>query len=401
MTTATKAKLPTALLLTLATTAQVGMSTMQQGVAVLSYALGAPLALSLAQAGTLVSATSVGVMLAMLLGGYLIDRYGVRPVLLGASLVTVLAGASIATQANYLSLTLALAATGFGLGALPIAGARVIFDGFAGKSRGLAMGIRQTGVPLGAAIAAAALPSLAQVSGAKAPWLWLALAAATLNLVLAAAAPVAQRVPPADRPPLGGDLRRIALTALIGFMLASGQYGLLTYTVVSAPGGAPIAVAGILLAIAQLGGAAGRVGFGQLSDRLHSRPRVVALAAILGALGIALATHLGNVPIVLRGVAYFFAGAGAIGWNALVLTWGGERVSGARSGQAIGLIGTSVFAGSAIWPPLFGLVAQARGFGTAWFALAILIALAAVLALAAGTKAPSRNSRLGSPNGGA
>ncbi len=401
MTTVPKSKVPAPLLLTLATAAQVGMSTMQQGVAVLSYALGAPLALSLAQTGTLVSATSIGVMLAMFFGGILIDRYGVRPVLLFASLVTVLGGATIASQTSYVGLALSLTATGFGLGALPIAGARVIFDGFAGASRGLAMGIRQTGVPLGAAIAAATLPSLAQIYSPRAPWLWLALIAAALNLVLAAAAPAAPRVPPADRPPLGGDLRRIALPALLAFMLASGQYGLLTYTVVSAPGGASPASAGILLAIAQLGGAAGRVGFGQLSDRLRSRPPVVAVAAGLGALGIALATHLGAVPFAVRGLAFFVAGAGAIGWNALVLTWGGERVSGGRSGQAIGLIGTSVFAGSAVWPPLLGLLAQSGGFPVAWYALSALIAGAAILAFAAGTSRASRNSRLGSPNGGA
>ena len=401
MTTGPRSKVPALLLLVLATAAQVGMSTMQQGVAVLSYALGKPLALNLAQTGTLVSATSIGIMLAMFFGGMLIDRYGVRPVLLSASVVTVLAGAIIASQTTYFGLALSLTATGLGLGALPIAGARVIFDGYAGRSRGLAMGIRQTGVPLGAAIAAALLPSLALIYGPRFPWLWLALIAAVLNLILASAAPTAPRLAPADRPPLGGDLRRIALPALLAFMLASGQYGLLTYTVVSVPGGVDPATAGILLAIAQLGGAAGRVGFGQLSDRLRSRSAVVAMAAVLGAVGIAVATHLGGVPFAVRGVAFFFAGAGAIGWNALVLTWGGERVSGGRSGQAIGLIGTSVFAGSAVWPPLLGLLAQAGGFGVAWYALSLLIALAAVLAFAAGTSRVPGNSRLGSPNGGA
>jgi len=392
---------PAALLLALATAAQVGVSILQQGTAVLSYALGKPLALSLSQAGTLVSATSLGVMFAMLLGGALIDRYGVRPVLLSSALVAVLGGAAIGSQTTYAGLALCLAATGFGLGALPIAGARVIFDGFAGASRGLAMGIRQTGVPLGAAVAAAALPTLALRYGPNAPWLWLALLAAVLNLVLAAAAPHTPRVPSAERPPLGGDLRRIALPALLAFMLSAGQYGLLTYTVPSAPGGLAPAAAGVLLAIAQLGGAAGRIGFGQLSDRLGRRPPVIAIAAGVGALGIALATHLGSVPFVLRGLGYLVAGAGAVGWNALVLTWGGERVSPGRSGQAMGTIGTSVFLGSAVWPPLLGLLAQAEGFTVAWSALAGLIALAAVVALAAGTADRPRNSRLGSTNGGA
>ncbi len=245
---------PALVLLAVATAAQVGVSILQQGVAVLSYALGAPLALTLAQIGTLVSATSLGIMLAMLAGGALIDRYGVRPVLVLSALISVLGASAIAGQESYLGLVLALAATGFGLGALPISGARVIFDAYPGRTRGLAMGVRQTGVPLGGAIAAAALPALALVYGAGAPWLALALLAAALNLVLAAAAPSAPRVAPGDRPPLGGDLRRMALPVLLGFMLSAGQYGLLTFTVASRPGGLKPAAAGILLALAQLGG---------------------------------------------------------------------------------------------------------------------------------------------------
>ena len=390
MAKATRTAVPALLVLAIATAAQVGVSILQQGVAVLSYALGEPLHLGLMQAGTLVSATSLGVMAAMLLGGALIDRFGVRGVLLTSAAIAVGGGFAVTGQQGYLGLAAALALTGFGLGALPIAGARVIFDRYAGPQRGLAMGIRQTGVPLGAAIAAALLPTLALSLGPRAPWLPLAVLAAILNVALAAAAPAFRPTPAAERPPLGGELRRIALPALLAFMLSAGQYGLLTFTVASARGSLAPAAAGALLAVAQLGGAAGRVGFGQLSDRLRRRPPAIALAALLGAVGIAVATHLGG-PLVLRGAAYLIAGLGAIGWNALVLTWGGERVSPARSGQAIGIIGTSVFAGSAIWPPLFGLLAQHAGFGAAWFALAGLIALAAVIALAAGTAARPRN----------
>ena len=384
-----------------ATFGQIGVSVLQQGVAVLSYALALPLALSLSQTGSLVSATSVGVMVAMFLGGTLIDRYGVRPVLIVSSLVTVAGGSAIASQTTYFGLAASLAATGFGLGALPIAGARVIFDAFAGKTRGLAMGIRQTGVPLGAAIAAAALPAVAARNGSGSPWLLLALAAAALNLVLAAVSPQRQAGPSAAPTPLRGDLRRTALPALLGFLLAAGQYGLLTYTVASRPGGVGLAQAGLLLALAQLGGAAGRVGFGRLSDRLGSRPLVIALAAGVGATGVAAATHLPPAaPYLLRAVLYLIAGLGAIGWNALLLTWAGERVSPGRAGQAIGSIGTAVFAGSAVWPPLLGLLAQHLGFTTAWLALAGLIAVAALLAFAAGTAARPRNFRLGSTNGG-
>lgn len=108
--------------------------------------------------------------------------------------------------------------------------------------------------------------------------------------------------------------------------------------------------------------------------------------ALLGALGVGLSPHLGGgVPLFVRALLYLVTGAGAIGWNALLLTWAGERVSPERSASAIALAGTSVFAGSAVFPPLFGLLAARVGFGPTWFCLAGLLLLAALNAFAAGT----------------
>lgn len=372
------------IVLLLATAAQVGLSVFQQGVVVMSYALGAEAHLDLARTGTLVSATSLGMMAAMVIGGIAIDRIGPRSVLVASALAMLLSSVLLSREHTYAGLLTALTLTGFTIGAMPVAGARTVFHRFAGASRGLAMGIRQTGVPLGAAVAAFTLPLVAMRFGADAPWIPVAVGGAVLNLFLAAVSPARTPEAAGTRRPLRDDLRRLVLPALLGFFLAAGQYGLLTDTVASAPPDLR-ATAGLLLALAQIGGALGRVGFGHVSDRVHRRPEAIAMAAFLGAAGIAVATHLGApAPLLLRVGAYLVAGAGAIGWNALLLTWAGERVSDGRSAEAIGLTGTAVFAGSAVFPPVIGLAAAHMGFSAMWYGLAVLLAMVGAVALVAG-----------------
>ena len=371
-----------------ATVAQVGASTIQQGIAVLSFAFRSYLGLSLPQSGGLVSATSLGVVIAMLAGGRAIDRYGPRPVLILTACLAPLAALVLTFSHGYLMVLFALTLVGLTLGAVPIGGARAIFFRFTGPRRGTAMGIRQTGVPIGAALAAALLPAFAVAHGPFTPWLFLSLVAAVFGLSFALQVP---KLPPqtaAPLSPLGRDLLRLVIPSLLAFCLAAGQYGLLTYTVEAEARTVGLVGAGALLAAAQVGGVVGRVAFGAISDRFGNRAVVIALSAIVGAAGLLLAARLGpSVPYVLRLALYFVTGMGAIGWNALLLTWAGERVAPDHAARALGLIGASVFAGSIAFPPLIGEVARLGGFAVAWESLAGMIALAAAAALLAARKA--------------
>ncbi len=372
--------------LLLATLAQVGVSVTQQGIAVLSFAFRSHLSLSLAQSGTLVSATSLGVMAAMLLGGSATDRYGPRPVLIASACLGPVAALALTFAHGYGILLVALALVGLSIGAVPVAGSRAVFFRFSGPWRGTAMGIRQTGVTFGAALAAATLPAYVALHGPFSPWLFLSLIASALGIAFALQTPATPRSARAAAPSqLGGDLALLAFPALIGFVLAAGQYGLLTYTVGDQSQFVGLAGAGLLLAISQIGGVTGRIVFGALSDRLGGRPAVVAISSGLGALGILLAPGLGpGAPYPLRVALYFVAGTGAMGWNAVLLTWAAERVAPERAARAIGFIAASIFAGSIAFPPLIGLLAATSGFPFTWAALASMLALAAAAALVGG-----------------
>lgn len=386
--------------LLLATLSQVGASSIQQGIAVLSFAFRDRLHLTLPQTGGLVSATALGMMISMTLAGILTDRYGPRRVLIGSVILTPVAAFGLTSVQGYLPLLATLSVVGFALGAVPIAGARAIFFRFSGPRRGAAMGVRQTGVPLGAALAAAFLPAFAAAHGPYAPWLPLAFVASAITLAFALyiSSPAPAPTPAARHAsPLGSDLLLLLYPGLLGFSLAAGQYSLVTYTLPSTAAYVGLAGAGALLAGSQIGGVVGRIGFGALSDRLRNRPLVIAISAALGAAGIFVAPRLGpGFPYALRLAFYFLAGAGAIGWNALLLTWAGERVRPENAARAIGLMGSSVFAGTVTFPPLFGEVARLGGFNAAWLTLSAFLALAALSALivarrTAGTRQPLGN----------
>lgn len=381
------------LLLAIATIAQIGVSVAQQGVGTLVYAFLRHYHLSLAEAGTLVTVSSTGVMLAMIFGGRIVDQRGPRPVLFAAAVLAALATLLIGTVHGLAELYPALFLLGFALGAAPIAGARAIFVRFQGSLRGTAMGIRQTGVPLGGAIAAAVLPQLASRVGPTATFPLLApellLTGVVFALLVRQMRQTAQQAAAAAR----DSLRPLILPGLVGFMLVAGQYDLLAFTIDHLTvSGFPLWAAALGLTAAQLGGSVGRVGFGFISDRIHSRPIAIAMSAVIGAVGVAVTALLpASTPLVLVIALFFLTGAGAIGWNALVLTWGAERVVPERAGTALGLIGASTFLGSATFPPIFGLIAiWLHSYSGAYMVLSIQLLLAAAIAFTLGRRPVAR-----------
>src|SRR5207248_8971873 len=101
--------------------------------------------------------------------GHAVDRLGERPLLvagpLGVAAATLLAALSPAP----LLLTLALAGAGVALGTCAPSGGKAMLVWFPPRIRGLAMGLRQTSVPLAGVLAAATLPSLAIWLGWRGP----------------------------------------------------------------------------------------------------------------------------------------------------------------------------------------------------------------------------------------
>src|SRR5262245_41519881 len=143
------------------TLAQASFSAITVGLAVLAPQLRAEHGLSLGQVGVLLSSAWLGALPTLLLWGLAADRYGERLVLslgLLASAVC-LVGAAFAPSFGVLVSSLALSgATG---GSVNSASGRAVMQWFAPDERGVALGIRQTAIPVGGLVAALVFPALA------------------------------------------------------------------------------------------------------------------------------------------------------------------------------------------------------------------------------------------------
>jgi nitrate/nitrite transporter NarK len=271
-------------------------------------------------------------------------------------------------------------------------------DWFPPRERGIAMGIKQTGLTLGGLAAALALPPIALA------WSWRhALATAgALSILSAALVSILYRPGAtgargrADEGPrlaeLGTFLRRAPVLVVFGcgLALSIAQSSLLAYFVLFTKETFAVSAvtAAQFLALAQVGGTISRVVWGVVSDRSFGgrrRPGVVASAAI-GAVAYAALALGALLPIWLMVPLALVAGAGAFGWVglyfALVAELGGPRYAGLLTGAAT----ACSWSGTLIGPPIFGVTLEMTGSYTLpWL---ILTAIAGVVVVTLPRLAP-------------
>jgi MFS family permease len=184
---------------------------------------------------------------------------------------------------------------------------------------------------------------------------------------------------------VGAFLARPSFAILLasGLALSVAQSSVLAYLALYARQvlGQSLVGAGGLLAGAQAGGTAARLGWGAASDRIFGgrrRPGLVA-NALLGAatyLLFALEAPLPGPPALVLAAA---AGAGAFGWVGLYLALaaevGGPRHAGLLTGVAVSVAWSGILVG----PPLFGLLLEVSGgYRLPWLALVLTVTAAAV-----------------------
>lgn len=373
----------------LATTMQLGLSLPQQTPAAIGPILIGSLHLSHAELGLLTSAIWGGMLLGMLPAGMLADRLGERFVILGGAvlLTCFLFLASSAGSFTPLFLLLIPAAVGAATGSP--GGTRALAAWFPPAQQGMAMGIRQTGVTLAGVVTAVSLPPIAVAMGWPAAFRTVAVLA-----LLSVALFSAFYREPAPRERLNSPFRLSELVRSRPWLFATafgwifmGVLGsVVAYTASSLHQDAGLGAveAGLMLALLQGGGAAGRIGWGLLSDRVGARGPVMALAGLL-----AVAACLGAAAFFQRGTPswllfplVFLLGAAALGWNGLYVTLaaGVGRLRGAAT--AVGAGTTITFTGMFAVTPVFGTIADHTGsYRWSWLALAAFCGLGALLGL--------------------
>jgi sugar phosphate permease len=328
-------------------------------------------------------AGSLGTLLAW---GIAADRLGERVVLalgLGGCALCLVAAAY---APGFGALLAALAGAGAAGSSVNSASGRAVMLWFGPAQRGLALGIRQTAIPIGGVVAALSLPALAAAGGSEAAFLFLAAlcAAGALagGLVLRGrehdegdgieAVTVSRILRDARlwRLGIGSGLYLYAQVAVIGFgvLFLHDEHGLTDRS------------AGLVIAAAQLLAVGFRIGVGRWSDVVGARLRPLRRIGLAVAAVLVLVALLAGGPLLLLIPTIALAGGLSMAWNGLAFTAAAEMAGARRSGAAIGFQ-QSLLSGVGIAAPVLFAWAVSSLSWPAAFGIAALFPLAGSLAL--------------------
>jgi predicted MFS family arabinose efflux permease len=372
------------------------------GLPALAPVIRADLGLTRQEAGSFISAFYVGGVVTSFPAGWLADRVGVRWTLLAGQGLTALCFGLMMLAPGYATLMTAVVVAGLAFGAVNPTSTKGVLVWFPPELRATVVGIKQAGFPLGGALGALLLPSLARGLG----WRGALAVAAGLIALSAAAVGLGYREPARTTPVGAGEPpgapgvaavlgnRAIWLVSLATFLFAAVQVSWISYVplYLSEVAGLSVVAAGAVLGQAQLAGALGRVVFGVVSDRVFGGRRLIVLVmAGAATAGLCLATAaIGpTTPAVLVSLIALAFGLTGIGWNGVHHTLLAELAGRESAATAVGLCLAISSLGVITGAPLFGLAAdRLQMYDWGWVALAV--AMLAALALLTGVREPRR-----------
>jgi MFS family permease len=359
--------------------------------------------LNLAHAGLLSAMPSIGMVFTLIAWGYAVDRLGERVVLALGSALTAAAGFAAAASSTLVLTGTFLLLGGMAAGSSNSASGRLVVGWFPPEARGLVMGIRQTAQPLGVALGAFVIPSLAHSHGIEVALLFPAILCA-LSAAVSAIGALDPPRPPREQAPkehLANPYRGSSVLwriHAVSVLLVVPQVVVWTFTLVwlMSDRGWSAASAGALVTGAQVLGALGRVAAGRWSDRVGSRLRpirTIAIAAAAAMAVLALTDQLGS-PVAV--VVMIIASVVTVSDNGLAFTAIAEIAGPFWSGRALGAQNTSQLLTAGIAPPIFGGLIAAAGYPAAFavsaaFPLVALPLVPVTTQTATGTEKPGRD----------
>lgn len=359
---------------------------------VLAPAVAPTLGLAPERIGLYAAVAYLAAMVAGLRTGHWVAHIGalrLSQVALGACIAgALLAAAAPAAVAGPVLLAASLL-IGIGYGLVNPAAAAVLSHHAPTTARGLFFSIKQTGVPIGVALAGLLMPLGLVALGWRGTAVSLAAACALLALVLW---PLTRRLepPPAAAPTAGPllllwrvcqtpVLRRLSLASL-AYALTQQTFVTFLVSLLNLQLGWTLAAAAGVLAASQAVSTAARIGFGAWADRVSPGRLLVGLGAAMSASCGALAALGPGVPAALVVAAALLCAATAMGWNGVFFAELANRVPREDMARVSGATQFFTFGGGMLGPLLFGESIRAGGsYAMAYAALALVPAAAALM----------------------
>jgi MFS family permease len=314
------------------------------------------------------------------LAGVLIDRFGRRPLLLGAMALYGIGGAGGGLASSIWLLLASRALLGFAVGGVMTTATRLIVDYYDGERRSAVMGQQAAFMGFGVVVFLVLGGVLADLSWRATFGVYL-LAFAFLPLaVLYLDEPERTSENPKSR---SSDARRAPVPGpLVGMLFALAFVGMVVFymTPVQVPfylralGAGSGTLAGLVVAASTLTGALASMAYGRVKKRLGYRGVFGLLFARMGT-GYALVAAAGGFALVTGGLAVLGLGMGLLMPN--LNNWAGELAPPPARGKVLGGVTTCIFLGQFVSPiatqPLIEAVGLAGAFGVAGAVVGALV----------------------------
>jgi MFS family permease len=323
--------------------------------------------------GIFMSLIYLGATVSAPISGYFINRFG--PISISQiCLVLCALGLGAVSIPSLPMIIIGTVILGIGYGPVTPASSHLLVRTTPISMMSVVFSIKQTGVPIGGAMAGAIVPHLVLFCGWEMSALWVAASCLLLCLALH---PYRNRfdtkrshpprlswkkaIEPVKMTVIWPELRRVAIAS---FFFSTMQLCLVSFLVTYLIENVKMTLvqAGILLSAAQASGIIGRITWGALADR-YVRPRlllgVLGIAMTAGALSAALFSPQWPYPAILISCALF--GTVAIGWNGVYLAEVARVAKPELAGIATGGSLFFTFAGILLGLPSFSLIVEWTG----------------------------------------
>lgn len=373
-------------ILALGVLAQATFSASISGIPVSAVLLRQEFSLSDLYVGVIIGAIYLGISISEVPWGIVTDKVGERVVLTagtfatGLVLVALWAFSVEIENTTGFALSLSMLLVGIFGGSINGASGKAVMGWFASNERGLAMGIRQTAMPLGGALGAAIVPLIGAKVSMKASFLFLGL----LTLAVSFACYVWIREPFRNDLPIDPATdsttsqgskssdplrnRSIWRLAAASMLLTIPQFAILSFASIFLVDSlnSPLLIASTVLVVIQVLGGALRIFAGYLTDRHISRLpalRWISFATALSLLMLGIVSCVESFWIIV--VLITISGVLANSWHGVAYTEIASIVP-ERAATALGLENTAVFAMGFVTPIFIPLIQKNMGWPPIW-----------------------------------
>lgn len=337
--------------------------------------------------GFITSSVFLGSLLAANIGGIMVDRLGSMTALKICFFLLSLGSLVAFSAQTYIVVVAGYIIIGFGYGIVTPATNSAIINTYYPR-HAVPMGIKQAGVPVGAALSALVLPIIAIRFSLKDAFLAMVAIALLIALIIRKSGPMPRQEKARsqfNRTFLKAlKNRNLVMISIVAIFLSLGQQSIFTYFVVFLKfRGYEVFFSELMLAVMLAGAVAGRVMWPILSQYVfHMSQRVVLLVIVVLSGIMLILVPLEASEWYFASVGSFFLGFSAVAWNSTYVTIISEEAPresvGVYSGAALSIMYLGVIVGT----PIYGYIIDSLTYTAMWRTAGTLLLLVSVVLLA-------------------